>query len=74
MANIVHPCRVKSFRKAVSTAKNWVLEVPLKNARLTSSRVIRGGAFDEQVQWLMMVDDEKSDQEKSYFLPLLKIL
>ena len=49
--------------------KNWVLEVPLKNARLTSSRVIRGGAFDEQVQWLMMVDDEKSDQEKSHFLP-----
>ena len=34
--------------------KNWVLEVPLKNARLTSSRVIWGGAFDEQVQWLMM--------------------
>ena len=54
--------------------KNWVLKVPLRNARLTSSRVIRGGAFDEQVQWLMMVDVEESDQEKSYFLPLLKIL
>ena len=55
--------------------KNWVLEVPLKNAMLTSSRVIRGGAFDEQVQWLMMVDVEKGDQKKrvtSY--PFLKIL
>jgi hypothetical protein len=36
--------------------------------------VIRGGAFDEQVQWLMMVDVEKGDQRKEYFLPLLKIL
>ena len=44
--------------------KNWVLEVLLKNARLTSSRVIRGGAFDEQVQWLVMVVVEKGDQEK----------
>ena len=34
--------------------KNWVLEVPLTNARWASSRVIRGGAFDGQVQWLMM--------------------
>ena len=52
--------------------KIWVLEVQLTNARSTSSRVIRGGAFDEQVQLLMMVvDDEKWDsREKSYFLPL----
>jgi len=48
--------------------KNWVLEVPLKIARLTSSRVIRGGAFDEQVQWLMVVDDGKSDQRKELLL------
>ena len=82
----MHPCRVKSFRKAVSTVtdnlgkddktienlngmiKNWVLKVPLKNARLTSSRVIRGGAFVEQVQWLMVVDDEKGDQRKELLL------
>ena len=45
--------------------KIWVLEVPLKNARLASSRVIRGGALVEQVQWLtMVIDDEKGDQEK----------
>ena len=54
--------------------KNWVLKVLLKNARLASSRVIRGGAFVEQVQWLMVVDGEKGSKEKSYFLPLLKIL
>ena len=48
--------------------KTWVLEVPLKIARLTSSRVIRGGAFDEQVQWLMMVDVEKGDQRKELLL------
>jgi len=53
--------------------KNWVLEVPLRNARLTSSRVIRGGAFDEQVLWLVMVVVEKGDERKSYFLTLLKI-
>jgi hypothetical protein len=29
--------------------------------------VIRGGAFDEQVQW-MMVDDEKGDQRKELLL------
>ena len=52
--------------------KNWVLKVLLKNARLASSRVSRGGAFVEQVQWLMMVDVEKGDQRKEYFLPLLK--
>ena len=48
--------------------KNWVLKVPFRNARLTSSRVIRGGAFDEQVQWLMVVDDEKGDQRKELLL------
>ena len=53
--------------------KNWVLEVPLKNARLTSSRVIRGGAFVEQVQWLMMmVYVEKGDQRKELLLTPLK--
>ena len=50
--------------------KNWVLEVPLTYARWASSRVIRGGVFDEQVQWLTMVDDEEGDERKSYFLPL----
>ena len=53
--------------------KNWVLEVPLNIVRLTSSRVIRGGALVEQVQWLMMVDGEKVIKRKEYFLPLLKI-
>ena len=43
------------------------------NARLTSSRVIRGGAFDEQVQVVMLVMFEKGDlKEKSYFLPLFE--
>jgi len=51
--------------------KNWVLKVPLKIARLASSRVIRGGAYNEQVQWLML---RKGDERKSYFLPILKIL
>ena len=48
--------------------KIWVLKVPLKNARLASSRVIRGGAFVEQVQWLMVVDVEKGDQRKELLL------
>ena len=38
--------------------KTWVLEVPLKIVRLTSSRVIRRGAFDEQVH-----DDGDGDDE-----------
>ena len=55
--------------------KNWVLEVPLTNARLTSSRVIRGGAFDEQVQVVMMVDVEEGDLKRKELLltPLLKV-
>ena len=49
--------------------KNWVLEVPLKIERLTSSRVIRGGALVKQVLWLMMVvDDEKGDSRKELLL------
>ena len=54
--------------------KTWVLKVPFKIVRLTSSRVIRGGAFDEQVQGLMIVGVEKVIKEKSYFLPLLKAI
>ena len=45
--------------------KNWVLEVSLKIVRWASSRVIWGGAFDEQVQcwwWWWMV--RKVIQEK----------
>ena len=56
--------------------KTWVLKVLLKNARLASSRVIRGGAFVEQVQWLMIVGVEKVAQEKrvTSYPPFLKIL
>ena len=56
--------------------KTWVLEVPLKIERLTSSRVIRGGALVKQVLWLMMVmTGEKCDsREKELLLtPLLKV-
>ena len=50
--------------------KNWVLKVPLTIVRLTSSRVIRGGAFEEQVQWWKRMRSES--KEKSYFLPLFE--
>ena len=65
MGKVVHPCRVKSFRKAVSAVMDDLVTdseiiedlnkiVKLENltsARFISSRVIRGSALVDWCRW-----------------------